>query len=710
VDKIAALLAAMTLEEKIGQLSMASGGYAVTGPVVSADVTADVRAGRVGSLLNLWGAEPVRAIQKVAISESRLGIPLLIGFDVLHGHRTIFPIPLAEACAFDPGLWAATARASAAEAARDGVSMAFAPMIDVARDPRWGRVAEGAGEDSCVVGEFARAKVRGFQGADLTDAGAVAATVKHFCAYGAAFAGRDYASVDVSERTLREVYLPPFAAAIAEGCAAVMPAFMDLVGVPMTAHETLLRGWLRGEQGFEGVIVSDYNAVAELLRHGVAADLCDAAALALAGGVDLDMMSDGFGKGLPEALAQGRVAMEDIDASVRRVLTLKQRLGLLDDVFRRTSGGGASEPCVAARDLARAAARRSIVLLTNDGVLPLSAALRKIAVVGPLADARREMHGPWAAAGDREDSVTILEGLGRAMPAVELLFAEGVGIDGDDVSGIPAALELCRAAEIIVLCLGEAAAMSGEAASRADLGLPGRQGALAQAALGIGKPVVALLSSGRPLTLPWLFDEADAAVATWFLGAEAGNAIADVLTGGFNPIGRLPLTWPRAVGQIPIFYAMRPTGRPFHPDDPYTSKYLDISVEPQFPFGHGLSYSRFAFSNFRADKQSFNRADVIQFSVDVVNDGPMDGEATLFLFARDVVASVARPLLELKRFGKIAIKTGEGGVVAFALPAAELSFPGRDFRPYFEPGTFEFSVGLSADREALMTIRLLAMQ
>lgn len=696
----------MTLEEKIGQLTMAAGGYAVTGPVLGGDVTGDVRAGRVGSLLNLWGAEVISAVQKIAIEESRLGIPLLIGFDVLHGCRTIFPIPLAEAAAFDPALWAATARASAAEAARDGVSMVFAPMLDVARDPRWGRIAEGAGEDPFVVAEFGKAKVRGFQGADLREAGAVAATAKHFCAYGAALAGRDYASVDISERTLHEVYLPPFAAAITAGCAAVMPAFMDLAGIPMTAHRPLLRGWLRGRHGFDGVIVSDYNALAELLRHGVAADLTDAAALALAAGVDIDMMSEAYRKGLPQALTEKRVSMEEIDASVRRVLTLKQRLGLFDALCRERKSAIQSP---ALEQLARDAARRAIVLLTNDGVLPLSPSLKKIAVIGPLADASHEMDGPWAAAGDRDRPVAILEGLKAALPDAEIQFATGVGVDDEDGSGIIDALMICRGADVIVLCLGEAAAMSGEAASRADLGLPGRQKELAEAALNIGKPVVALLSSGRPLTLPWLFERAAAVVATWFLGVEAGNAIADVLTGRFNPVGRLPVTWPRAVGQIPIFLGPRPTGRPFAPDDPYTSKYLDVSVEPQFYFGHGLSYSRFALADLQSERQSFHYGETIELTVEVVNEGPQKGEATAFLFARDVLASIARPLLELKRFSKITLRAGEKGVLNFALPASDLSFPGADFQPCFEPGVFELSVGFSAEPEALVTISLEAL-
>ncbi|VTZ50847.1 Beta-glucosidase [Methylocella tundrae] len=696
----------MTLEEKVGQLSMAAGGYAVTGPLLGGDVTADIRAGRVGSLLNLWGAEVISAVQKMAIEETRLGIPLLVGFDVLHGHRTIFPIPLAEAAAFDAALWAATARASAAEAAQDGISLVFAPMLDVARDPRWGRIAEGAGEDPLVAAEFGKAKVFGFQGANLEEPGAVAATVKHFCAYGAALAGRDYASVDISERTLHEAYLPPFAATVAAGCAAVMPAFMDLAGIPMTAHRPLLRGWLRGKQRFDGVIISDYNALAELMRHGVAADLVDAAALALIAGVDIDMMSGAYHKGLPRAVAEGRVSMEEIDASVRRVLTLKQRLGLFDAACRQRK---VETPSPAPGPLAREAARRAIVLLTNKGALPLPSSLEKISVIGPLADARREMDGPWAAAGDREKPVAILEGLAATLPDVEIRFAAGVGIEGEDDSGIIGALELCRDADVIVLCVGEAAAMSGEAASRADLGLPGRQTELAKAALDLGKPVVALLSSGRPLTVPWLFERAAAVLATWFLGVEAGNAIADVLTGRFNPVGRLPVTWPRAVGQIPIFLGPRPTGRPFAPNDSYTSKYLDVSVRPQFYFGHGLSYSCFAISDLRAKSQSFRFDETVEFTAEIVNEGPQSGEATVFLFARDVLASIARPLLELKGFAKIALCAGEKGLVYFSLAARELSFPGADSQPCFEPGAFEFSAGFSAEPEALVTIRLEAL-
>ncbi len=714
MNRIDTLLAAMTLEEKIGQLNMAAAGHAVTGPVLASGVIEGIRAGRIGSLLNIWGAREVCAVQKIAVEKTRLGIPLLIGFDVLHGHKTLFPIPLAEAASFDPALWERSAREAAIEAAADGINLTFAPMLDIARDPRWGRIAEGPGEDPWVGAEFAKAKVRGFQGAGLpkglAGAGAVAATAKHFCAYGAALAGRDYASADVSERLLHEVYLPPFAAAVVAGCAAIMPAFNDVAGIPMTVHVALLRDWLRRDIGFEGVIISDYNALAELLRHGVAGEFVEAAAAALLAGVDIDMMSDAYSQGLPEALARDLVSIDMVDTAVRRVLQLKEKLGLFEDPFRRGSARTGGPAAAKARaELARGLARRAIVVLTNDHVLPLSPTLRRIALAGPLADARAEMLGPWALAGSAADPVAIREGLAAALPEAEITVSPGVSISGADMSGIAAAQEACRNAELILLCLGEAANMSGEAASRANPGLPGAQGALADAIFDLGVPVVALISSGRPLTIPSIVEKARAVVATWFLGAEAGNAIADVLTGQFNPTGRLPVTWPRDVGQVPIFFAARPSGRPADPGDPYTSKYLDMPVEPQFYFGHGLSYCRFTLTNLRASKAAFKRGDELTIEVDVSNEGPAAGEATVFLFARDVVASVARPLLELKGVGKIALRPGEGGTVSFKLAAAALAFPGNDLTPVLEPGEFLLLAGQSADPRGLLTINVHAL-
>jgi beta-glucosidase len=646
----------------------------------------------------------------MAVEESRLGVPLLLGFDVIHGHRTIFPIPLAEAAAFDPALWECTAREAAIEASEDGVALTFAPMIDVARDPRWGRIAEGPGEDPWVASRFAEAKVRGFETGDLSGAASLAATAKHLCAYGAATAGLDYASVEVSERLLHEVYLPPFQAAVAAGCAAIMPGFNDIAGVPMTAHVPLLRDWLRGQAGFEGVVISDYNAIAELICHGVAGDLVEAAALALKAGVDIDMVSGAYQRGLPTALERGLVEMTEIDAAAWRVLRLKERLGLFDDPYRRgAAGAGDASQAAARRELAREAARRAIVVLTNAGVLPLARAARRIAVVGPLADARAEMRGSWSAAGEPDDPVTILEGLRAALPDCEIVFARGVAIDGEDVGGIPEALAVCRSADVVLLAIGEAAAMSGEAASRANPTLPGRQRELAEAVLGAGRPVAALLSCGRPLIVPWLVERADAVVATWFLGCEAGNAIADVLTGRFNPTGRLPVTWPRDIGQAPIFYAARPSGRPADPGDHFTSKYLDMPVEPQFPFGHGLSYNRMSLENLRIAARTFRPGEDVAASVDVVNEGAIGGEATIFLFVRDVVASVARPLLELTGVARISLAPGERSIVDLRFPAAAFAFPDADFKPAIEPGCFELSVGLSADRAGLLTESVIAV-
>lgn len=706
---IDALIAEMTLQEKLGQLTMDTAGETVTGPGTVEDSGERVRSGRAGSLLNLSGRAETEAMQRIAVEQSRLKIPLLFGFDVVHGHRTIFPIPLGEAGAFDPALWAETARAAAADASADGLHLTFAPMLDIARDPRWGRIAEGPGEDPLVASRFAAAKVHGFQGASLTDPAHVAATAKHFCAYGAATAGRDYASVDISERTLREVYLPPFKAAVEAGAAAIMPAFNDIAGVPMTAHGPLLRGWLRGEVGFDGVVISDYHAIAELIAHGVAGDLAEAAALALTAGVDIDMMGFAYERGLPAALERGLVELSDIEAAVGRVLRLKDRLGLFADPYRRPSRG-AETAAVERRALARKAACRSIVLLQNaGGLLPLARDLQTVAVLGPLAVASGEMRGPWCAVGPEDDPVTVADGLQAALPDCRIVTAPGCGIETEDPQGLDEALAAASEADLVVLCLGEAAAMSGEAASRADPILPDAQRHLAGAVLAAGKPVVAVLFSGRPLIAPWLFERAGAVLAAWFPGAEAGHAIADILAGRADPGGRLAVTWPRSVGQIPIFYGERPSGRPADPADKYTSKYLDQPVAPEFPFGHGLSYGRFRIVRVEATPEVVSADQTIEVTVELVNDGERAGEETVFLFIRDPVARVARPVLELKDFGRIALEPGKRGNIGFRLQAADFGFLGPDLRPCLEPGEFQIAVGQRADPDALvrLTVRLL---
>jgi beta-glucosidase len=707
VNRIETLIGRMTLAEKLGQLTMTASSYAVTGPVIAGDSTDAIKAGTIGNLLNMVGAAHVREMQRLAVEESRLGIPLLIGFDVVHGHRILFPIPLGEASLFDPETWALTARESAREAAAEGLAMAFAPMLDIARDPRWGRSAEGPGEDSWLGAQIAKAKVRGFQGDSLAAADALAAVAKHFCAYGAVTAGRDYASVDISERTLREVYMPPFASAVAAGVAAVMPAFTDLAGIPITANKELLRGWLRGRLGFKGVIVSDYNAIAELIHHGIAADLAEAGSLALKAGVDIDMMSDAYRRGLPAALERRLVSMALIDESVRRVLTLKQQLGLFDDPYRRGAIPESAAILTHRRQLARAVAARAIVMLKNDAeTLPLAGSLRRVAVIGPLADAPAEMRGPWWGAAGADGQVSVVAGLRSVLPESQVLHAAGVAIESEDVSGIAAALDLCVTADAILLCLGEAATMSGEAASRAHLGLPGKQRQFAEAVFAqsraMHKPVIVVLFSGRPLIVPWLFDQANAVLAAWFLGSEAGHAIGDVVTGHVSPSGRTPVTWARAAGQIPIFFGERPTGRPADPNDHYTSKYLDAPNEPQFPFGFGLTYGRFALSNLRVTPEGVEDIDTMQIRVDVRNEGTREAQETVFLFTHDKVASVARPLLELKGYAKITLRPGEAGTVALSLPATELRFLGLDLEPVFEPGEVEILVGPCADRSQLL--------
>jgi beta-glucosidase len=710
MSRIDDLLAAMTLEEKLGQLTMVAAGSAVTGPIGGADAMGLIRSGRAGSLLNLVEPEDIRRAQAVAREDSRLGIPLLLGFDIVHGHRTTFPIPLAEASAFDPDLWRRTARAAAEEAAEDGLSLTFAPMLDVARDPRWGRIAEGPGEDPKLASRFAAAKVTGFQGAGLGDATALAATAKHFCAYGASTAGRDYASVDISERTLHEVYLPPFAAAVGAGVACIMPAFTDLAGVPMTASPSLLRGWLRDRQGFSGVVISDYNAIPELMRHGVAADLAEAAALALRAGVDIDMMGGAYERGLPVALDRGLVAISDVEAAVRRVLRLKEQLGLFERPLRasapRQRAGADTE---ARRALAREAACRSIVLLTNrHGRLPLGPAGDRIAVIGPLADAGGQMLGPWAGAGSYDQAVSILDGLKAALPGHRLDHVRGVTLAGDALpeGGLADALAAARGADLVLLCVGERSDMSGEAASRADLDLPGAQRPLAEAVLSTGTPVVAVLSSGRPLTVSWLIERADACLATWFLGSEAGHAIADILTGRVPPTGRLAVTWPRAVGQIPIYFEQRPGGRPPNSDDRFTSKYLDMPVSPLFPFGHGLSYTQFRYSGIAADHHPNGIADRIEVKAELSNVGARAGEETVFLFARPAVAAVAAPALTLAGVEKIHLDPGAAGEVRFALPLLALGSAVPGEATMVPAGAVDLFVGPSADPETLLHTRV----
>ncbi|WP_280516266.1 glycoside hydrolase family 3 N-terminal domain-containing protein [Chelatococcus reniformis] len=690
----------MTVEEKIGQLNMVSADAVITGPAGAPDGLEGLDRGGVGSVLNIWG-DDARALQRIATETTRLGIPLIFGLDVLHGHRTVFPIPLAEAASFDDEVWRQTAVEAAREAAEDAIALTFAPMLDVSHDPRWGRISESCGEDPLVTERVARAKVRGYQGSDLGDPRTLAATAKHFAGYGAVAGGRDYDAADISDAAMRTVYLPPFRAAVEAGVAAVMPAFISVAGIPMTAHLALLRGELRDRWGFEGITVSDYNAVAELIAHGAAETGPEAAALALASGNDIDMVSGLYVSGLPGALSQGSAAMEDLDEAVLRILRLKERLGLFDDPTRPCPPSSADD-IDRRRQIAREAARRSAVLLTNPGdLLPLQADLRRIAVVGPLAVSKPDMLGPWAGTGDPSAVVTFAEGILAAWPDAEV---EIVGV-GDRARLEAEAVEAARGAQAVILCLGETAAMSGEAAARADPSLPAGQQALLDAVLATGTPTVVLLSSGRPLVAPALFAAPCAVLATWFLGSEAGHAVADLLSGAAGPSGKLPVAWPRAVGQIPVHYAHPATGRPHEAGNRYTVGYADLAIEPQFPFGHGLSYGRVRYHGLSVAAHGRSPDDPVEVEVGVSNDGARPARETVLVFAHVRVQGTARPLLALRDFAGVEVPAGASTTVTFRTSRRALTGCCGD-EPYVSPSRLEVVVGPSAAPEGQLRARV----
>ncbi len=693
------LLARMTLEEKVGQLAQYTGQWVRDHPEVTAEHLALVRQGRVGSFLNVYGAAYTRQVQRIAVEESRLGIPVLFAHDVIHGFRTIFPVPLAQAASWDPEAVRRAAGAAAAEAAAHGIHWTFAPMVDIARDPRWGRVVEGAGEDPFLGAMMATALVRGFQGDDLMDPLTVLATAKHFVAYGAAQAGRDYNAVDLSERTLREVYLPPFQAAVRAGAWSVMGGFHAIAGVPMHAHRRLLRDVLRGEWGFGGILVSDYTAVREMEAHGVAGSDTEAAALALAAGVDVDMVSDLYQRELPTLVRAGRVPERLVDEAARRVLRAKAALGLFADPYRYSDPVRERSLTLTAEHLAlaREVARKSIVLLKNQGgVLPLQKSLGTLAVIGPLADDAGSALGAWAAAGRPEDAVTVAEGIRRAAsPRTRVTHVKGAEVEGADTSGFAEAVRAARGADAVVLVLGERADMSGEAASRANLDLPGVQEPLARVVLAQGKPTVVVLANGRPLTFPWLAEQAPAILEAWYLGVQMGPAVADVLFGDHNPGGKLPITFPRSLGQVPLHYSHENTGRP-PGNDKYTSKYLDVPVTPLYPFGYGLSYTTFAHQRLSLDRTVMGPGDTLTITVEVTNTGSRAGDEVTQLYVRDEVASVAQPVRVLRGFQRIHLAPRETRRVTFRLAAQDLAFWGLDQKWVVEPGWFTVYVGPSS--------------
>lgn len=704
-NSVDSLLSLMTLEEKIGQLSLYTSDWDVTGPTMREGYKEDIRKGRVGAIFNAFTAKYTRELQQLAVEETRLKIPLLFGYDVVHGHRTIFPIPLGQAASWDLEAIERADRIAAEEASAEGLHWTFAPMVDIARDPRWGRMAEGSGEDPYLGSQIAAARVRGFQGKGYGDLGAVLACVKHFAAYGAPQAGREYHSVDMSERMFRDVYLPPYAAAIKAGSATVMSSFNDYDGVPATASEYLLNDVLRKELKFEGFVVSDYTSVMELIPHGVAADTAAAAALALTAGLDMDMQAGFYQEALPRLVKEGKIKESLIDQSVRRILRKKFELGLFKDPYRfsdiqrEQSTVMKPEFLEAARDMSR----KSIVLLKNEGgdkaILPLSKKVKQLAVIGPLANARRDMIGSWSAAGDWKKSVTLLEGIKAAVsPATKVSYARGCSITGDSTQYLAEAIRLARQADVVVLAVGEGGLMTGEAASRTSLDLPGIQQRLVEEIQKTGKPVVVVLMNGRPLTITWINDHAPAILETWYLGTQAGHAIADVLFGDYNPSGKLPVTFPRVVGQVPIYYSMKNTGRPLEVNNKYTSKYIDEVNTPLYPFGYGLSYTTFSYESPVLSSNTMTSRDTLDVSVKITNSGSRAGVEVVQLYVKDEVGSVTRPVMELKGFQKVSLKPGESKEIHFRLCNSDLAFYRKDMTFGSEPGKFRvFAGGNSRD-------------
>jgi beta-glucosidase len=707
---VEALLAKMTLEEKLGQLNQPPGLGNDTGPKAMAGGEDQIRKGQIGSLLGTHGAALTCRLQRIAVEKSRLGIPLMYGYDVIHGYRTIFPVPLGEAASFDPVEVENAARVAAVEATAHGIHWTYAPMVDVARDPRWGRIVEGAGEDPYLGSVMAAARVRGFQGKDLAADNTMLATAKHFVAYGAAEGGRDYNIADISERTLREVYLPPFKAAIDAGAQSVMAAFNEVGGVPMHANGGLIENVLRKEWGFDGVLVSDYTGVAELLAHGIAANRTEAGVQSLRAGVDVDMVSRIYEKEMPAAVRAKKLPLAYVDESVRRVLRAKYRLGLFQDPYRYCDTAREKERTLTPehRAAAREMARKSMVLLDNkNDTLPFSKEIRTLAVIGPLADLPAAMLGNWAGDGRAEDAITPLAGIRAAVgPQTKVLFAEGASIDGDDTSGFEKALSIAREADAVVMFLGEHPDMSAEARNRTSLDLPGVQEKLALAVGEIGKPTAVVLLNGRPLSIGSVRESIPAIVEAWFPGVEGGPAIADVLFGDFNPAGKLPVTVPRNVGQVPIYYAHKNTGRPPKEDERYTSKYVDVPWTPLYSFGHGLSYTTFRYGKISVKQPKISADGRQEVTVTVTNTGKRAGHEVVQLYVRDDVASVTRPVKQLRGFRRIHLEPGQTQAVSFTLTPDDLAFYGADMKRVVEPGTFTvFAGGNSIDNlEAKFTV------
>lgn len=717
--KVEAIYNQMTLDEKIGQLNLVTPGGTVTGEVVSKGVNAKIGNGQVGGIFGIRGAAKVRQVQKIAVDESRLGIPLIVGMDVIHGHQTIFPIPLGISCTWDMPLIEATARQAAREATADGIMWTFSPMVDIARDPRWGRISEGSGEDTYLGTQIAKAMVKGYQGSDMTDPTTMIACVKHFANYGAAEGGRDYATVDMSKVRSYNEYLPPYKAAIDAGVGTVMTSFNVLDYVPVSANKELFTEILRDEWGFDGFVVSDYTAINEMIEHGIG-DTMRVNARSLNAGVDMDMVGEGFLKTLKMSLDKGLVTERAINIACRRILKAKEQLGLFDDPYKYFDEERAKTEILSDnnRAFAREVAAKSFVLLKNENnVLPL-AKKGKIALVGPLADSRRNMLGTWSVSGDHTKAVTVIEGIKSAIGnKAEIIYAKGANISDDPVFAkrvnafgteididerdsdtmIKEALAAAEKSDVIVAVMGEAADMSGEASSLSFIGLQPSQDKLLKALKATGKPIVLVLYNGRPMTLGWESENMDAILDVWFGGTEGGHAVADVLFGDVNPEGRLTTSFPVAVGQVPVYHSMLNTGRPNTAKYPkFRSNYLDIPNDPLYPFGYGLSYTTFDYGAITLSNSILTDVGNLQATVTVTNTGNRKGTEVVQLYIRDVVGSISRPKMELKGFQKISLERGASKKVTFTIDPEMLKFYNGDLEYVNEAGAYELMIGKNA--------------
>jgi len=715
------LMKKMTLEEKIGQLNLPGSGDIVTGQAKSSDIGKKIREGKVGGLFNIKSLAKIKDVQRVAVEESRLKIPLLFGMDVIHGYETVFPIPLGLSCTWDMKLIENSARIAAIEASADGINWTFSPMVDICRDARWGRIAEGSGEDPYLGSQIAKAMVKGYQGSDLKANNTIMACVKHYAMYGAAEAGRDYNTTDMSHQTMYNTYLPPYKAAADAGAGSFMASFNEVDGIPATANKWLMTDVLRKQWGFKGFVVTDYTGINEMIDHGLG-DLQTVSAKALNAGIDMDMVGEGLLTTLQKSLKEGKVTVAQIDAACRRILEAKYKLGLFDDPYKYCDENRAKTEVFSKehRDIARQTAAQSFVLLKNqNSILPLKKS-GTVALVGPLADNPENMPGTWAVAARFSEAISVLKGLKETLgDKVKILQARGSNLDADSVfeeragmfgkslrrdsrsaeAMINEAVAIANQSDVVIAALGESAEMSGEASSRSNIEIPEVQRNLLKALLKTGKPVVLVLFTGRPLSIKWENENVPAILNVWFGGSEAGYAIADVLFGDVNPSGKLSTTWPQNVGQVPLYYAHKNTGRPLPAGkwfQKFRSNYLDVSNDPLYPFGYGLSYTSFSYGELKLSNSSLKGNQALTASLTVTNNGQYDGKEVVQLYIRDVVGSVTRPVKELKGFQKIDLKAGESKTVSFSITPEDLKFYNYDLKYDWEPGEFEIMIGGNA--------------